>query len=258
MVTIGLKRARFAPLAAAIASLIGAAFPGGANASADDIAAKTSAAPDGAAPESTPQLQREQSVIRQKTVAEALAPEDIAGIFRTLEIPATVTYNQGQPVILVSDPESGGLGFVVFARGCENGGCQILQPFANLSAPGLTLAQANTINRDKLARSHVMFLNDGTAFIATKIFLNQGAAPGNIVYQLALFVRDLDTVLSSVSPGVLASIKPGAKDFETITFQSGAGIAVTGKIDNSAPAPIPVGVNAPKFVTPEVMKVLEN
>jgi hypothetical protein len=87
-------------------------------------------------------------------------------------------------------------------------------------------------------------MDDGGGVIIADIYLNRGVTRANALYLFASFLDDVDTVLTTVEPDVLAKA-----DFslETPRFAEASG----GKSVNT------VGRAGPVFVTPTVRSILD-
>lgn len=122
--------------------------------------------------------------------------------------------------------------------------CSQLEPYGYFDGAGVTLNIVNDFNLDASALSSAGLMADGGGVIIADIYLNQGVTRANALYLFARFLDDVDTVLTTIEPDVLAKA-----DFaqETPRFVE----APAGKSVNT------VGRARPVFVTPAVRSILD-
>lgn len=228
------------------------------------VLAQQPSAPSTGSPEiDTPEaitVNPEQSAVAQKVVVTAISPNDLVQLMQTLGFRSGATINDGVPIVAAKLPdEQGGAGFIILMAGCSSTACQAINPISVFRADGMTLAQANQLNRSKLANSSVLFRDTGTAYVSSNIYLPGGVTVDNLAFQIAMFVNDLDTVLKSVTPGVLASVDLEDETLKTINFKQLDTGALAEKIANVSDLQqiIETGANAPTVMTPELVKILE-
>ena len=168
---------------------------------------------------------------------------------------------QGVKTVLSTNEQGGAVYFAL--RACDgtgaNAGCNIVQPYGLFASDGITYAQLNNFNINRSQISLSGLLDDGSGIVAAKIYVVGGITVENFLTSLGLFLRDIEILTSSITPGTLAQVNyPGTSD----TDLQSDGIAFQGELfrattDNPSEWRLnPVGRKAPKFLTEKIKALL--
>ena len=177
----------------------------------------------------------------------AISPEEVAQIFIDFGYAATVqTVENNDPIIEVM--QTGGR-FYVSMRQCNEGECQLVQPYGLFNGQGVTLNQLNAINLNKLNVANTMLLDNGAGIIADKFYLQSGTTVENLKFNLGLFTQDLNIVVNAIQPGAVATISFPRKNKNTQEPGFPESLLKNATINA-------IGVEAPNFMTPALAKHL--
>lgn len=129
--------------------------------------------------------------------------------------------------------------------------CTLVQPFGFFSAVGVTFQQINDFNYGKSGFATAMLGNNNLGILASKSYFNGGITKLHFMTEMALFFKDVNTVVSAIKPGVGATV---SYDIPRRTANSrGAadlGLELPKGVDFEVNS---VGANAPSLL-PQAMK----
>jgi hypothetical protein len=156
-------------------------------------------------------------------------------ILQGLGLSATLKAEDKNNIKYIEATLNGGVSYFAL-RGCTGPGpaarCDLIDSFGYFDGSGVTLDQINTVNQSKTALSTLSLDRDGDGIVSAKHFLTHGITAKHLGYRIALFYYDIDIVLGTFKPGVIAQVShrsavgspgeasaaqsPTAKGFKTV------------------------------------------
>ncbi|NWG91286.1 MAG: hypothetical protein HXY21_02100 [Parvularculaceae bacterium] len=147
-------------------------------------------------------------------VIQKISSNDLITILQSAQLGARLIDDaaDGTKTIEVS---SGGDFVYMAMRGCEGAGgaspCELVQPYGFFNAQGVTLDQVNNFNMNVSGIATAALLPD-RGVMATKIYLNGGVTPSNLIYELSVYFSDITRLLEALKPGAIAQVSYTADD----------------------------------------------
>lgn len=176
------------------------------------------------------------AILQSATLTAALIDEDQNGV-------KTIEASSGDNTVYVA------------LRDCQGAGaaapCALVQPFGLFPAGGVTLDQINNYNINVSAVATAGLMPDNRGVIATKIYLVGGTTQNNLIFELALFFNDIDLLLKSVTPGVIARISYPTEALDA--SRAGFGATLKGRVYTMNA----VGGGAPGLMTETIRAALD-
>lgn len=224
--------ARFSLLAAACLSLTTITMTGQALAQANSL----------------PQPQRPQpQTIR---VIDAVSINDMVQLFTAVGFSTSIKQNDQEGIQLelrLAQAPTQGAAYVAL-RDCDRSGfverCQLVEPFAFIQVPGMTLARANDINLNKTKIANFGLAANEAGIIATKIYLYYGVTPQHLAALLGLFFDDIPRVINAAqnNPNLVNTAQTptqgitGSANANILNKQADASVITSKGVDFAVPA----------------------
>ena len=139
---------------------------------------------------------------------ESISSADIVEMLSDVGFTANVLQQDASGDLI--EVAAGGGTFYIFMRVCEaapaGSQCQMVQPFANFNASGVTLGMVNQLVRERFIYSYAVLNDQSSGTIAAKIILSGGVNRQNVLEELGLFLFDVESLFSAITPGTIAQV----------------------------------------------------